>query len=230
MLTILYWQAPTLPGSYLSAALKDRDAGAVTLEALANYDPDGNFVPTLAAEIPTLENGGFPQDLMSITWRLKEDLKWSDGSDMTAEDVAFTWRYCVDEATGCTSESSFDGIASVLAIDDTTVQITFDGPIPYPYNAFVGAGTPIISRAQFADCVGAAAATCETQNTAPLGAGPYRIISFQANDQAVYERNPLKGVRINAWGQRAMEHRRVASLIPPPLWSHANPSAGQLPL
>ena len=191
VLTILYWQAPSLPGSYLSAALKDRDAGAVTLEPLANYDPDGNFIPTLAAEIPTLENGGFPQDLMSITWRLKEDLKWSDGSDMTAEDVAFTWRYCVDEATGCTSESSFDGIASVLAIDDTTVQITFDAPTPYPYNAFVGAGTPIISRAQFVDCVGAAAATCETQNTAPLGTGPYRIISFTANDQAVYERNPF---------------------------------------
>ena len=182
VLTLLYWQAPSLPGSYLSAGTKDRDAGAVTLEPLAKYDPDGNFLPALAAEIPTLENGGFAEDVMSITWRLKEDLKWSDGSDMTAEDVAFTWRYCVDEATGCTAESSFDGIASVLAIDDTTVQITFDAPTPYPYNAFVGAATPIISRAQFTNCVGAAATTCETQNTAPLGTGPYRIISFQTND------------------------------------------------
>ena len=74
---------------------------------------------------------------------------------MTAEDVVFTWRYCVDEDTGCTNESSFDGIASVQAIDDLTVEITFDAPTPYPYNAFVGAGTPIISRAQFSDCVGA---------------------------------------------------------------------------
>ena len=36
---------------------------------------------------------------------------------MTAGDVVFTWRYCVDEDTGCTSISAFDGIASVEALD-----------------------------------------------------------------------------------------------------------------
>ena len=161
------------------------------MEPLAKYDPDGNLVPALAAQIPTIENGGFSQDLMSITWKLKEGLKWSDGSDMTAEDVVFTWLYCVDEDTGCTAESSFDGIASVLALDNLTVQIAFDAPTPYPYRAFVGAGTPIISRAQFADCIGAAATTCEAQNTAPLGTGPYRITGFKTNEGAVYERNPF---------------------------------------
>ena len=59
VLTILYWQAPTVPGPYLSGGTKDRDAGAVTLEPLAKYDPDGNPLPALAAAIPTLENGGF---------------------------------------------------------------------------------------------------------------------------------------------------------------------------
>ena len=132
---------------------------------------------------------------MSITWKLKEGLKWSDGSDMTAEDVVFTWLYCVDEDTGCTAESSFDGIASVLALDNLTVRIAFDAPTPYPYRAFVGAGTPIISRAQFADCIGAAATTCEAQNTAPLGTGPYRITGFKTNEGAVYERNPSTGAR-----------------------------------
>ena len=191
VLTILYWQAPSVPGSYLSAGTKDVDAGAITLEPLAKYDPDGNLAPALAAEIPTLENGVFPQDLTSITWKLKEGLKWSDGSDMTADDVVFTWRYCADEATGCTSVSAFDSVASVEAIDNLTVKITFEAPTPYPYQAFVGAGTPIISRVQFADCTGAAAATCEAQNTAPLGTGPYRIIDFKTNEEAVYERNPF---------------------------------------
>ena len=190
-LTLLYWQATSVPGSYLSAGAKDVDAGAITLDPLAKYDPDGNLAPALAAEIPTLENGGFSRDLTSITWKLKEGLKWSDGSDVSAEDVVFTWRYCVNEETGCTSESSFDGIASVEALDSLTVKITFEAPTPYPYQAFVGAGAPIISRAQFADCIGAAATTCEAQNTAPLGTGPYRIIDFKANEQAVYERNPF---------------------------------------
>ncbi len=189
VLTILFWQAPTLPGSYLSSGTKDQEAGAITLEPLAKYNPDGELLPALAAEIPTLENGGFSQDLMSITWKLKDGLKWSDGSDVTADDVAFTWRYCVDEDTGCTASDGFTGVASVESLDTLTVKITFDAPTPYPYGAFVSGGMPIISRAQFADCVGAAAASCEAKNTAPLGTGPYRIINFKANEEAVYERN-----------------------------------------
>jgi len=190
VLTLHYWQAPSVPIPYLSSGFKDRDAGAVTLEPLANYDPDGNIVPRLASEVPTIENGGVSSDLMSITWKLKEGLLWSDETDVTAEDVVFTWRYCVDEATGCTNESFFDGITSVEALDGLTVKITFDAPTPYPYNAFVGSATPIINSVQFAECIGASAATCFEQNYAPLGTGPYRITNFQENDRIAYERNP----------------------------------------
>ena len=190
VLTILYWQASSLPSAYLSGGTKDRDASAITLEPLANFNPDGAMVPKLAAEIPTIENGGIAEDLMSITWTLKQGVKWSDGSDLTAEDVVFTWQYCTDEATGCTSSAAFLGIDAVEALDARTIKITFDLPSPYPFNAFVGAGTPIISSAQFADCIGAAAQTCNEQNTTPLGTGPYRIIDFKVNDVAVYERNP----------------------------------------
>ena len=190
VLTLHYWQAPSVPNPYLSGGNKDTDAGAVTLEPLAKYDPEGNIVPALAVEIPTIDNGGFSQDLMSITWKLKEGLKWSDDTDVTTEDIVFTWRYCVDEATGCTNESSFDGITSVEALDDLTVKITFEAPTPYPYSAFVGSSTPIISSVQFADCIGAAATTCVEQNNAPLGTGPYRITNFKPNNRALYERNP----------------------------------------
>ena len=191
VLTLLYWQAPSLPGPYLSGGYKDRDAGAVTLEPLAVYDPDGNLVPALAAGIPTLENGGVAQDLMSITWTLQEGLQWSDGSHVTASDVVFTWRYCTDHDTGCTAADAFEGIASVEALDTLTVRVTFDAPTPYPYNAFVSTGTPIISSTQFANCIGAPATTCDAQNNAPLGTGPYRITGFTPNAEAVYERNPF---------------------------------------
>ena len=189
-LTILYWQAPSTPNPYLSGGYKDRDAGAITLQPLAYYDPAGALVPALAREIPTLENGGIAQDLTSITWKLKSDLKWSDGSDLSARDVVFTWRYCTDEATGCTASGSFADITSVEALDDSTVKIVFHAPIAYPYTAFVGAGVPIISEAQFADCVGAAASGCDEQNFAPLGPGPYRIVEFTPDESADYERNP----------------------------------------
>jgi peptide/nickel transport system substrate-binding protein len=190
VLTILYWQAPSLPGPYLSGGFKDRDAGAITLEPLAWYGPDGSLVPALAEEIPTIENGGVSADRMSITWELKKGLKWSDGSDMTAEDVVFTWRYCTDPDTGCTGEDTFTGIASVEALDDRTIRITFEEPRPYPYDAFVSTGSPILSAEQFANCVGAAAVGCEAQNQRPLGTGPYRIVSFTPEREAIYERNP----------------------------------------
>ena len=191
MLTLLYWQAPSIPFPYLSSGFKDRDAGAVTLEPLAVYDPDGALTPVLASAIPTIENGGVAQDFLSMTWMLREGLRWSDGSPLTADDVVFTWRYCADHDTGCTATDAFEGIASVEAIDELTVRITFQEPTPYPYNAFVSAGSPVISSEQFAGCVGAAAATCDEQNYAPLGSGPYRITGFRPNSEAEYERNPF---------------------------------------
>ena len=189
-LTLVYWQAPSMANPYLSGGFKDRDAGAITLEPLAKYDPDGALVPALAAEIPTLQNGGISSDLNSITWRLRDNLKWSDGSDLTAHDAVFTWQYCIDEATGCTASSSFADVTSVEALDDLTVKVTFHSATPYPYGAFVGTGVPILSQAQFGDCIGAAAAGCDDENYAPLGPGPYRIVEFSPDERAVYNRNP----------------------------------------
>ena len=76
------------------------------------------------------------------------------------------------------------------ALDNSTVKITFHAPTPYPYVPFVSSAALIISQAQFADCVGAAAADCDDENFAPLGPGPYRIVEFTPDELAVYERNP----------------------------------------
>ncbi|MCB0131463.1 MAG: peptide ABC transporter substrate-binding protein, partial [Caldilineaceae bacterium] len=191
VLTILYWQAASLPGPYLSGGTKDADAGAITLEPLANITPDGQLVPALAVEIPTIENGGVAEDLLSITWKLQEGVMWSDGTPFSADDVVFTWEYCTDEATGCAQIDAFEGVVNVEAVDANTVTITFDAPSPYPYTAFVNnyAG-PIIQKAQFQDCVGAAAQSCSEQNLAPHGTGPYMLEDFKVNDVATYVRNP----------------------------------------
>lgn len=186
---ILYWQAASVANPFLSGGTKDLDAAAIVLEPLASYDETGKLVTKLAAEIPTLENGGIAEDLTSITWTLKESVLWSDGTPLTAEDVVFTWEYCVTPETGCGSTTSFDGVSSVEAVDDTMVKITFDTPKPYPYDPFVGSIAPIIQKAQFQDCVGAAAQTCTEQNLYPVGTGPYKVADFKVNDVVVYEIN-----------------------------------------
>lgn len=196
VLTILYWQAPTLPFPYQASGFKDRDAGAITLEPLAVIDPDGNLVPRLAEVIPTVENGGISEDGLTVTWRLRENLRWSDGSDLTADDVAFTWVYCTTEGIGCLSEHTFSAFESVEAVDDREVVFTLTQKARDPVILLAGTDIPIINKAQFEDCVTAATPNCDEQHRVPIGSGPYRIVEFESNDRAVYERNP------HYWGGR----------------------------
>ncbi|MCP4421074.1 MAG: peptide ABC transporter substrate-binding protein, partial [Chloroflexi bacterium] len=188
-LNVIYWQAPSTLNAYLSGGTKEIDAMSVVVEPLARYNETGKLVPFLAEEIPTVANGGIPEDLTSITWKLQEGLLWSDGTPVTAADVVFTAEYCMNPDGGCAQVSQFLGVASVEAVDDLTVLVNFEGPQPFPYGPFVGGQSPIIQAAQFADCVGLAAQECTEQNFAPIGTGAYKVQEFRANDVVIYEIN-----------------------------------------
>jgi peptide/nickel transport system substrate-binding protein len=189
-LNIIYWQAPSILNPYLSGGTKDIEAASMIIEPLGRYDQDGNMVPYLAAEIPTVENGGVSADLTSITWTLKPGLLWSDGTPVTSADVVFTAEYCMHPEGGCAQGAKFDGVASVEAIDDLTVKVTFTGPKPVPYGPFMGGQSPIIQKAQFANCLGANAPTCTDANFMPIGTGPFRVTDFKPNDVITMEANP----------------------------------------
>ena len=183
-------QAVSLMNPYLSAGTKDVYGASLVLEPLAGFDDQGVLVAKLAAEIPTLENGGISEDLTSITWKLIPGLMWSDGTAVTAEDAVFSAAYCMDPAGGCAQATKYDGVAKVEAVDASTVKVTFTGPKPNPYTAFVGAQAPLIQKAQFAACLGAAAPTCTDQNNMPIGTGPFRVTGFTVNDTVSFEANP----------------------------------------
>ena len=188
--TILYWQAVSSLNPFLAGGTKEIDAAALILEPLARYDENGVLIPWLATEIPTVENGGIAEDLMSITWHLQDGLVWSDGTPVTANDAVFTWQYCTDEATGCAQITNFTDVTNVEATDDQTVVVTFGVPKPFPYGPFVGSTSPLLQAAQFADCIGAAAQSCTEQNFGPIGTGPYMVEEFRADDVVEYTANP----------------------------------------
>jgi len=193
-LTILSWQAVTTLNPHLATGVKDFNGATVMLEPLARYNERDELVPFLAAEIPTIENGGIAADGASVTWKIKPGLKWSDGSDFTIDDIIFTWRYCTDEATGCTNKTSFDPIANIEPIDDTTFKIIWKEPNPNPYISFVGSSGMILQRKQFANCIGAAANTsaeCQAANLAPIGTNAWKLREFRPGDTVIYERNPF---------------------------------------
>ncbi|MCB5203696.1 peptide ABC transporter substrate-binding protein [Neorhizobium sp. T786] len=189
-LKILFWQAVSTMNPYLSGGTKEALASSIVIEPLARYNEKGELVPWLATELPTHENGGIAQDMLSMTWKLKPDVKWSDGSAFTAEDVIFTWKYCTAPDGGCAQAAQYEGVKNVEAIDPHTVKITFEEPKPYPYSAFVGAQSPIIQAAQFKDCLGAKAPGCTAANFAPVGTGAFVVKDFKANDVVTFEANP----------------------------------------
>jgi peptide/nickel transport system substrate-binding protein len=189
-LKLTFPQAVSIMNPYLSSGTKDIWGSSMVVEPLAGYDDAGNLIPKLVSEIPSVANGGISEDLTTITWKLLPGLTWNDGTPVTADDVVFTGAYCMDPAGGCAQLSKFEGIASIEAVDPATVKITFTAPKPNPFNAFVGATSPILQKAQFAACQGAAAPTCNDQNSMPIGTGPFKVTAFTVNDTVSMEANP----------------------------------------
>lgn len=182
-LTILYWQAPTMANPYVAGGTKDVDASALILEPLANYNEEGRLAPRLAEKIPTVDNGGVSTDMTTITWKLKEEILWSDGTPLTVEDVIFTHRYLCS-LPGTEDVCELVPIGNVDPVEDSplSIRITFTAPVIYPYTLFVGASYPILQKAQFANCVGEAAQGCNTENLYPVGTGPYKITDFTISE------------------------------------------------
>ena len=187
---VLYWQAPSILNPYLSSGTKDVEAASLVVEGLAGFDEKGEVFARLAESVPTVENGGISADLTSITWKLKPGLLWSDGTPVTSADAKFTWEYCTHPEGGCAQASRYVGIKSIDTPDPQTIVITFDGPKPNPYQAFVGGTSPILQAAQFANCLGAAASTCTDQNFKPIGTGPFVVTDFKVNDVVTLAANP----------------------------------------
>ena len=190
-LRILYWQAPSTLNPYLSGGIKDVEAASPVLEPLARLSPEGEMIPWLASDIPTFENGGVAADMRSITWQLKPGVKWSDGSDLTSGDIAFTYRYCTAPGAGCAQAAKFRDVARIETRGPLTVVLHFSEPKPYPYSAFVGPQTPVLQASQFAQCIGPAAAGCTAANFAPIGTGPFMVSDFRPGDAIRFSANPF---------------------------------------
>ena len=187
---VLYWQAPSILNPYLSSGTKDVESASLILEGMGGFNEKGEVIARLAESVPTVENGGVSADLTQITWKLKPGLLWSDGTPVTSADAVFTWEYCKHPEGGCAQAARFEGIKAIDTPDDLTVVITFEGPKPNPYQAFVGGTSPILQKAQFANCLGAAASTCTGQNFGPIGTGPFKVTEFKTNDTVSLEANP----------------------------------------
>ncbi len=189
VLRLLYSRIPTTLNPHLANGFQDFEAARIVYEPLATYAADGSMVPVLASVIPTPENGGLPADGRSVTWRLKPDVRWSDGRPFTAEDVVFTYQFVSDPKMAAVTEKYYKAIETVEAIDPLTVKITFKDPNPSWALPFTGQNGMILPKHIFEQVQGPNARQAP-ENLQPVGTGPYRFITatdgswtYAANEQ-----------------------------------------------
>jgi peptide/nickel transport system substrate-binding protein len=186
-LKMLYWQAPTLLNPHFAVGTKDQEGARIFYEPLAAWDPDGNLVPVLAAEIPDIENGGVAPDGRSVTWKLKKGVQWHDGQPFTADDIVFNWEYAADPATAATTIGNYQDI-KVEKVDPLTVRLHFAKSTPFWADAFVGQSGMIVPKHLFEAYKGANSREAPA-NLKPVGTGPYRFVDFKPGDLIKGERN-----------------------------------------
>ena len=185
-LKILLWQAPTLLNPHFAAGTKDQEASRIFYEPLAGWNDDGTLAPYLASEIPSKENGGVAADGLSVTWKLKRDVKWHDGKPFTADDVLFTAAYSADPAAATYTLGTYKDI-KIEKVDDFTVKVIFQKPTPFWADAFVGTAGMIIPKHSFSEYMGAKSRDAPA-NLKPLGTGPYKFVDFKPGDIVTGER------------------------------------------
>ena len=187
-LKMLFWQAPTLLNPHFAVGTKDQEASRIFYEPLAGWDADGNLVPFLAAELPNPENGSVSADGMSVTWKLKQGVKWHDGEPFTADDVVFNWEYASDPNSATYDIATYQNI-KVDKLDDHTVKVTFPKPTPFWPDPFVGIRGMLIPKHLFAAYKGDKSRDAPA-NLKPVGTGPFKFVDFKPGDLVTGERNP----------------------------------------
>jgi len=179
-LKLLWWQGATLLNPHFAVGTKDQEGSRIFYEPLAGYDNDGNFVPILAAEIPSVQNGGLAADGRSVVWKLKQGVQWHDGKPFTADDLVFNWEYAANPATAATTIATYRDI-KVEKLDSHSVRVVFQKPTPFWAEAFCGTRGMIIPRHLFEPYKGDKSREAPN-NLKPVGTGPYRFVDFKPGD------------------------------------------------
>ena len=164
--------------------------GELVLLAVSEIDPEANIYPELAAELPTLENGGVVMDeenwTMDVTWKLRDDVFWADGEQVTADDVIFTWNAITDPEMGIWVDG-VDYTDSIEKVDDLTFVVHYNTVYPAYQTQFGGENFNVYPEHYCDASQGFTAWDC---NREPLSDGPFILEEWGTGDHLTFVRNP----------------------------------------
>lgn len=136
-------------------------------DGLLDVDEDGNLVPDLAESYEISEDG------LTYTFKLKEGVKFHDGSDFSAEDVYYTYDKLAGLSSGEPMSSRFSVIKQMQVLSPTEITMTL-GAVN---NSFIYLQNQSIVKKDYED-----------NQTKPLGTGPYKFVSYTPGEGMVMER------------------------------------------
>jgi len=198
-LTVLVESEPDALDDRMALSAAGQRISQLITPGLLTFDDACRPVPDLA------ESFVWP-DPQTVEFRLRQNLRFHDGSSLTASDVKATYESVLDPRLGSPRRRAFDRILHVEAVDDRTVRFHLDRPFQ-PLLAEMSLG--ILPRAL---------AGTGAEVRAPVGAGPYRLAgppgreAVQLLPFAGYHRGPP---RVRALAIRVVrdETARVLELL-----------------
>ncbi len=170
------------------------------------YDENNAPYPVLVTEMPTQENGGISADGTVLTLSLRDDITWSDGEPITAEDFVFTWEMAIAPTNTVATAYPYSEAVSVEAPDPQTVVVTFAEPFaPWLY-FFHGLLPKHILQPVF-DAEGTID-NADWNNNPTVGSGPFVFSEWESGSFLRFVKNE------NYWGEPAKVDEIFVRIVP----------------
>ncbi|MGH8944824.1 MAG: ABC transporter substrate-binding protein [Acidimicrobiia bacterium] len=160
---------------------------------------EGSVIPSLSTEVPSVENGLLSEDGLTYTFPLREGVVFSDGTEMTADDVKFSWDRVVEMDLPEGQSELFSNVAETRVVDDQTFEVTLND-VDASFLAFLAAHPVASVVSQDAvEANGGVVAGQPNEYMAQnmVGTGPYTLASWERGDRMTFDINP------DYWGEPA---------------------------
>lgn len=157
---------------------------------------------TLELEPLLAESWNISDDKLKYTFKIREGIKWHDGTPFTSEDIVFSYKTIMDPKVDTPQlRSYFQEIKDVKAIDDLTVEFTYARPY-FLALEFCG-GMPIVPKHIFDE----GDFNTNPAGRDPIGTGPYKFVKWTTGRDIVLEKNP------DYWGDKPNLNRIIFKII-----------------
>jgi len=172
----------------LENGVSSTEWGLLLFQYLVKFDDRGRLIGDAALAPPTLQNGGISRDGLTITYRLRPNLRFADGTPLTAQDCVWSIRAVQNPANDVQSRYGYDRVVSARAPDPRTLVLRLREPFaPLITLVLAPQGFPILPRHLLA-------AQPNFNHIAfgdrPIGSGPYVVTDWERGDRVEMRANP----------------------------------------